>query len=102
AALDYWHAGAVPPAARRGPNDPLYHFLVRRLVESWHVPAGVAQYYQWMSLPGADTSFDVAGHQVVINRGLAWRTIQTQWPQIAAHLPPRPPAALRPPPVAPA
>src|SRR5262249_21750481 len=25
AALDYWHAGTVPPAARPGPNDPLYH-----------------------------------------------------------------------------
>jgi len=94
AALDYWHAGIVPPAARPGPNDPLYHFLVRRLIESWHIPAGVAQYYQWMSLPGADTSFDVAGHQVVINRGLAWRTIQTQWPQIAADLDRGTPAAL--------
>src|SRR5262249_25143469 len=57
AALDYWHAGIAAPAARPTPAQPLYHYLVRRLVESWHVPAGVAQYYQWMSLPDGDTGF---------------------------------------------
>jgi hypothetical protein len=94
AALDYWHAGIVPPAARPGPGGPLYRFLVRRLVDSWHVPAGVAQYYQWMNLPDGDTGFDVAGRHVVTDRGLAWRTIATQWPQIAADLDHGTPTAL--------
>ncbi|MBO0816442.1 MAG: hypothetical protein J2P30_15030 [Actinobacteria bacterium] len=94
AALDYWHAGIPAPAAQPGPAQPLYHYLVRRLVESWHVPAGVAQYYQWMSLPDGDTGFGAFGHQVVVSRGVAWRTIHQQWPQIAADLDRGIPAAL--------
>jgi len=94
AALDYWHAGIAAPAARPGPDQPLYQFLVQRLVDSWHIPAGVAQYYQWMGLPDGDTSFSALGHQVVIDRGLAWRTIQAQWPQIAADLDRGIPSAL--------
>jgi len=94
AALDYWNAGIAAPAARPGPAQPLYHFLVRRLVDSWHVPAGVAQYYQWMNLPDADTGFAAHGHQVLINRGVAWRTIQAQWPQIADDLDRGIPSAL--------
>ena len=86
AALDYWHAGLVPPAARPGPADPLHGYLVRRLIDSWHVPAGVAQYYQWMNLPDGDSGFDVFGRQVVTVRGLSWRTITGQWPQVAADL----------------
>jgi hypothetical protein len=94
AALDYWHAAIVPPATRPTPGEPLYRYLVRRLVDSWHLPAGVAQYYQWMNLPDSDTGFDVAGRSVVTDRGLAWRTISTQWPQIVADLDHGTPAAL--------
>jgi hypothetical protein len=86
AALDYWHAGIPPPAARPDPGEPLYRFIVRRLIDSWHLPAGVAQYYQWMNLPGGDTGFGLFGRNIVTERGLAWRTIQEQWPQIAADL----------------
>jgi hypothetical protein len=94
AALDYWHSGIAPPAARPAPADPLYRYLVRRLVDSWNLPAGAAQYYQWMNLPNGDTGFDVAGEHIVAERGLAWRTIQTQWPQITAGLDRGTPAAL--------
>ena len=86
AALDYWHAAVPPPAQQPGPTDPLYGYIVRRLIESWHLPAGVVQYYQWMNLPDGDTGFDVLGRHVVIDRGLAWRTIQVQWPQIRSDL----------------
>jgi hypothetical protein len=94
AALDYWRAGVVPPAARPDPGEPLYRHIVRRLVESWHLPVGVAQYYQWMNLPDGDTGFDLFGRHVVIDRGLAWRTIQVQWAQIRADLDHGTPAAL--------
>jgi hypothetical protein len=94
AALDYWHAGILAPAARPAQGEALYGYLVRRLVDSWHVPAGVAQYYQWMNLPDGDTGFDVLGQHVVTDRGLAWRTIQAQWPQITADLDQGTPAAL--------
>jgi hypothetical protein len=94
AALDYWHAAIVPPAARPAQGEPLYRYIVRRLVDSWHLPAGVAQYYQWMNLPDGDTGFDVFGRHVVTDRGLAWRTIKAQWPQITADLDNGAPAAL--------
>src|SRR6266480_84709 len=84
AALDYWYRGIPPLAARPAPGEPLYRYFVRRLVDSWHLPAGVAQYYQWMNLPDGDSGFDVLGRRVVTDRGLAWRTIETQWPQITA------------------
>jgi hypothetical protein len=94
AALDFWHAQARPPAARPDQGAPLYDFLVRRLVDSWHVPAGVAQYYQWMNLPDDDASYDVFGRQVVIERGVISRTLGVQWPQIRADLDAGTPAAL--------
>jgi hypothetical protein len=71
AALDYWHAGHVPPAAQPAPGAPLYRFIVRRLIESWHIPAGVAGYYCGMLSSDA---------------GLARRTIARQWPRVRAFL----------------
>jgi hypothetical protein len=86
AALDYWHAGAVASTAQPSREDRLYRYIVRRLVESWHVPAGVAQYYQWMNLPDADTGFNAFGHRIIVERGLAWRTIGVQLPAVRADL----------------
>jgi hypothetical protein len=86
AALDYWHAGAVASTAQPSREDPLYRYIVRRLVESWHVPAGVAQYYQWMNLPDADAGFTAFGHRIIVERGLAWRTIAVQLPAVRADL----------------
>jgi len=94
AALDYWHAGILPPAAQPAQDAPLYRYIVQRLVDSWHLPAGVAQYYQWMNLPDGDSGFDVFGRHVVTDRGLAWRTIKAQWPQIMADLDNGTPAAI--------
>src|SRR5262249_61522576 len=72
AALDYWNAGIAAPAARPGPAQPLYHFLVRRLVDSWHVPAGVAQYYQRMNLAAPATGIAPPRHHVGSNPGRGW------------------------------
>src|SRR5258708_34091601 len=94
AALDYWHAQAAPPVSQPAPGTPLFRFIVKRLVDSWHVPAGVAEYYQWMNLPDADTSFSVLGRPLVSQRGLPWRTIEQQWPQVKASIDTGQPAAL--------
>jgi hypothetical protein len=94
AALDYWQAGVVPPVARPAPGSPLYQFIVRRLIDSWHIPAGVAEYYLWMNLPDGDASLTVFGRSVVSQRGLSWRTIEEQWPEIRASLDAGLPAAL--------
>jgi hypothetical protein len=71
AALDYWHANRVPPAARPEPGSPLYRFIVRRLVGSWHLPGGIARYYRWMARPDAD---------------LALRTLTRHWPRVRGSL----------------
>jgi len=79
AAADYWHARVEPPSARPAAGTPLYQFIVRRLIDSWQLPAGVARYYQWMNRPDAD---------------VARRTIGGQWPRIRAILDTGRPAAL--------
>jgi hypothetical protein len=94
AALDFWHAQQQPPASRPAPGTPLYRFIVRRLIGSWHIPAGVAKYYQWMNLPDADVSISVLGRALVTRRGLAWRTIEQQWPQVRARIDSGLPATL--------
>jgi hypothetical protein len=86
AALDYWHGGVLPPDERPAQGEPLFTYVVQRLVDSWHLPAGVLQYYQWMSLPDGDRGFEAFGRHVVTERGLAWRTVAVQWPQIRADL----------------
>lgn len=86
AAMDYWLAERDPAAERPPAGDPLYRFIVSRLIDSWHVPAGVAQYYQWMSLPDGDHTMKVFGRQVIVERGLGWRTVRVQWPQIRKDL----------------
>jgi hypothetical protein len=94
AALDYWHAGIAPPEQRPAAGTAAYEHIVDRLVDSWHIPAGVAQYYQWMNLPDADTGFEVLGRRVLVERGLAWRTVNVQWRQIRADLDQGTPVAL--------
>jgi hypothetical protein len=86
AALDYWHAGQLPSTEQPAAGTPVYKFLVRRIVDSWHVPAGIAQYYQWMGLPDGDNEYSAFGRRVVVEQGLAWRTIRVQWPQIKKDL----------------
>lgn len=94
AVLDYWNASLTPPARQPAPGSPLYRFIVRRLVDSWHIPAGVAQYYQWMNLPNADADISVLGRTFVTQRGLSWRTVAQQWPQVQASIDSGKPAVL--------
>lgn len=94
AALDYWRAGLGPPTRRPDPGSPLYRYIVRRLLASWHGPAGVARYYLWMNLPGGDFEFDVLGRTILAERGLCRRTIESQWPRVRASLDAGVPAAL--------
>lgn len=79
AALDYWHAGAPPPAEQPQPGTPLFGFIVRRLVRSWRLPAGVGRYYRWMVLADAD---------------VARRTTRRHWPAIKEMLDAGKPAPL--------
>jgi hypothetical protein len=94
AALDYWLAGRPAPEQRPAAGTPAYTHIVDRLVDSWHIPAGIVQYYQWMNLPDADTGVDLLGRHVLFERGLAWRTVSVQWRQIRKDLDAGTPSAL--------
>lgn len=86
AALDYWHAGIDPPAAQPAAGSAPYRYVVRRLIESWRIPQGVARYYQWMSLPDENKRVCVRGRYVLTQHGVWWRTIAAEWPLIRASL----------------
>jgi hypothetical protein len=86
AALDYWYAGQPPPPGQPVAGEPLYQYVVKRLIQSWRLPAGVARYYQWMNLPDGDRTFTVRGRRVVTAHGLAWRTITVHLPRITNDL----------------
>jgi len=111
-ALDYWHAGVEPPAALPAPGEPLFRFIVWRLIQSWHVPTGVARYYYWMNLPDGDTVHSrllrsrllrsrllhsrllhrrllhsrFQHRRLQHRRGLRARSMATEWPRIRARL----------------
>ncbi len=91
AALDYWHARAEPPGARPAAGTPPYQFIVRRLIDSWHIPSGVLRYYRWMNLPDGDVRL---GRPPTLRRGLSSRTIQQHWPRVRASIDAGRPAAL--------
>jgi hypothetical protein len=86
AVLDYWHAGVLPPADRPTHGEPLFRFLVRRLLHSWHLPVGVARYYRWMMLPDGDRDLHAFGRRLLTRRGVTRRTTLAQWRAIAAEL----------------
>jgi hypothetical protein len=86
AALDYWHAGISPPVDQPAPGSALYRYLVRRLIESWHIPQGVARYFEWMGLPDRNQRVCVRGRHVLTRRGVSWRTLASEWPRIRAGL----------------
>ena len=86
AAVDHWRAGVTPPGQRPAADTHLYRFIVDRLVDSWHIPAGIVQYFQWMNLPDGDSTFTLLRRRVLTERGLAWRTIKVQWPAVMRDL----------------
>jgi len=45
-AMDHFLAARPTLAARPPAGTAMHAFLVRRLVDSWHLPSGVARYYR--------------------------------------------------------
>jgi hypothetical protein len=81
-ALDFFNAKRPPPdAPRPAPGDPLFKYIVRRLIDSWRVPPGGAKYYQWMITP--DHSSEIFGFP---RRGIASWTVDDEWKQVKADL----------------
>jgi hypothetical protein len=72
ATRDFFEADLPIPATTENPpaHTPLHGYIVRRLFDSFDVPAGVARFYAWQ-LP----TYDQAG-----------ATVRTQWPAIRTGL----------------
>ncbi len=76
---DYFEAQREPPSCEEPPagDSALFHYLVRRLFDSFNLPTGPLKYCAWMSLPDEDTRYA---------RGLRTRTFREEWPRIKAEL----------------
>lgn len=85
AANDYFLAGRLPPDDPTAPvgGTPLFTYLVRRLIDSYHLPGGPATYLALMNplLPDGDARL---GPLTV--HGRASRMITREWPAIRAEL----------------
>ena len=83
ATCDYFEAGqpipggAVPPAA----GSPLYTVITSRLIDSFNIPAGIAQYLRWMAAPDRST-----GLLWWRRRGIGEMTVADQLPTVRATL----------------
>jgi hypothetical protein len=58
AVADYYNAGQLPPPQTANPagiGDPLFDYLVRRLIDSFDLPGGALTYYQYMDAAYPDT-----------------------------------------------
>ena len=75
---DFYEAGIpVPAGPQPAAGTPLYRYIVRRLFDSFDIPGGVVKYYTWMKTPEADQPL-----RARTRHGIAWRTIEEEWPQI--------------------
>ncbi|BEP16538.1 hypothetical protein acdb102_48490 [Acidothermaceae bacterium B102] len=79
AVADLWAAGqTAPPASTTTPqpDSPAFDFIVSRLFDSFHLPAGVAQYYEWMNLPTHDLWIgpDGTSHRTIVQEMPTLRT----------------------------
>jgi hypothetical protein len=73
AARDLFERGRPPPDDREPPGhgSPLFGYLVRRLVQSFHLPWGPLRYYRWMAARD-----DL----------LLWHTTRREWPRVRRQL----------------
>jgi hypothetical protein len=84
AAIDLFRAGLSPPPDTTPPSQgaPLFDYLVRRLMDSFDLPAGPGRYLLWQSLPDDDVRLGWFGAA----KGLIRRTIEEEWPRVRADL----------------
>jgi hypothetical protein len=75
------HLPVVPATTPPAAQSPLFNYIVGRLFDSFNIPAGVLEYYSWMNTPDHDT-----GVWLAIRHGVAWMTIEQEWPVIRATI----------------
>jgi len=80
--LDVFTAGLRPlQTPQPASGDPLFDYIVNRLIDSWDVPAGILKYFEWMNTPDDDT-----GVWIATRHGVGTRTVVAEWPAIRADL----------------
>lgn len=86
AARDYFEAGRPPPEDAAAPaSGPLFDYLVRRLFDSFCLPAGPLRYLQLMSpaLADGETFLSRLG---IAPHGRARRMVEQEWPKVRADI----------------
>lgn len=79
AARDYFEAHSPPPPDDTPPSSGvLFDYFVDRLIDSWNLPNGPTKYLEWMNR----SDHDIHPLPLVTLRGLAWWTIEDEWPKI--------------------
>ncbi len=79
AAADYFHHRLPRPAE---PEQPIFRYFCKRLLDSWQLPFGVLKYYDWQRRP---TASRIWGGVKLVN-GTAFLTATVEWPRIQAVL----------------
>jgi hypothetical protein len=82
AVADYYNAGQLPPPQTTNPagiGDPLFDYLVSRLIDSFDLPSGALEYYQYMDAAYPDTPrVDAVGR--------AWVMAHEGFPDVMASI----------------
>jgi hypothetical protein len=81
-AADYYEARQTVPSMTDPPaqGSPLYHFIVRRLFDSFNLPLGIARYMELMEpgFPDVGLGFGLPGRASVM--------VNDEWPRIQVSL----------------
>ena len=77
---DLFEAKRTPPLTHENPDasSAAFDYIVSRLFDSFNLPLGVAQYYEWMQLPTHNTW--IGPH------GTSWRTIKESMPVVRSTI----------------
>jgi hypothetical protein len=90
AVADFYEAGRTIPADIQPPpaGSPLYQFIVKRLMDSFNLPLGIARYLELMQpvFPDVGLGFGLPGRASVM--------VQHEWPRIRTVLDAGHPAPL--------
>ncbi|MFN2274121.1 MAG: hypothetical protein ACK2TX_04660, partial [Anaerolineales bacterium] len=85
-ALDYFSAGmGTPPDEELPANRELFDYVVKRLLQSFILPAGPLNYIELMH-PRYPDGKSTRGRYGFIPAGRAWRMIRVEWPKIKLRL----------------
>ncbi|KAA2241439.1 hypothetical protein F0L74_16190 [Chitinophaga agrisoli] len=85
ATRDMFEAGLQPPATSSNSvlcnGGPMFSFLVNRLIDSFNLPGGIAN-YMWLMDPALPDHETVASKIGFAPHGRTWKMVHEEWPRI--------------------